>query len=97
MDDNPTRKVTKPKSPQGRVRFLDDIERQRLLLECNNSRSKHLYAVVVLAISTGMRHGEIINLRWSQVDLKHGRITLHQTKNGERSFMGASQNLSEWI
>lgn len=84
MDDNPMRKVTKPKSPQGRVRFLDDEERQQLLDACKQSKSKHLYAIVVLAISTGMRHGEIMNLRWNHIDLARGRITLHQTKNGER-------------
>jgi integrase len=37
-----------------------------------------------LAISTGMRRGEILGLRWSQVDLDRERITLHDTKNGER-------------
>jgi len=84
MDDNPMRKVTKPKSPQGRVRFLDDDERKRLLDACRKSKSKHLYTVVVLAISTGMRQGEIMNLHWSQVDLQRGQITLHKTKNGER-------------
>ena len=34
MDDNPCRKVTKPKEPRGRVRFLSDDERLRLLAAC---------------------------------------------------------------
>lgn len=100
MDDNPLRKVTKPKSPQGRVRFLDDEERIRLLDACKASKSKHLYTVVVLAISTGMRQGEIMSLRWNQVDLQRGRITLHHTKNGERRSVAlvshALEQLEQW-
>jgi integrase len=84
IDDSPMRRVTKPKEPRGRVRFLSDTERDALLLKCKNSASPYLYAVVVLALSTGMRQGEIMNLSWDDVDSDHGRITLHETKNGER-------------
>lgn len=97
MDDNPLRKVTKPKSPQGRVRFLDDEERGRLLEVCKTSKSKHLYIVVVLAISTGMRHGEIMGLRWNQVDMQRGRITLHLTKNGDRRSVALTGHALEQI
>ena len=83
MDENPMR-VTKPKEPRGRVRFLSDDERARLLEACRLAQCPYLYAVVVLALSTGMRHGEIMNLRWSDVDLAKGRIILQDTKNGER-------------
>jgi integrase len=37
--------------------------------------------VVVLALSTGMRRGEIMSLRWPQIDLVNGRILLFATKN----------------
>lgn len=37
-----------------------------------------------MAINTGMRKGEILNLKWENVDLKHGLILLDITKNGER-------------
>jgi integrase len=40
--------------------------------------------IVVLALATGARRGELLNLRWSDVDLKRGTLTFHQTKNGER-------------
>jgi len=100
MDSNPMSKVTKPKSPQGRVRFLDDDERKRLLEACKLSQSKHLYTVVVLAISTGMRKSEILKLCWSQVDLLRGQITLHLTKNGERRAVPltghAFELMTEW-
>ncbi len=86
-DDNPLRKVTKMKEPRGRVRFLDDGERKRLLDECKKSDSPFLYTTVVLALSTGGRRMEILGLHWSNVDLHRGIITLHETKNGERRVL----------
>jgi len=84
IEDSPMRKVTKPKEPRGRVRFLDDEERMRLLNACHESKNPYLYLIVVLALSTGMRQGEILNLTWKDVDTDKGRIILHETKNGER-------------
>ncbi len=95
IEDNPVRRVRKPKEPRGRVRFLSDDEqlqdgtviygeRTRLLGACARSSNDALYTIVVLALSTGMRQGEIMNLRWSDIDLKQARIILHDTKNGER-------------
>ena len=83
MEDNPIRKVKKPVEPRGRVRFLSDEERERLLKACNESENVYLYPVVLLAISTGMRQGEIMNLSWGSIDLNSKRITLNDTKNGE--------------
>ncbi|MGB7977597.1 MAG: site-specific integrase [Chlamydiales bacterium] len=84
IEDSPMRKVSKLKEARGRVRFLDDEERERLLRACRESANPHLYPVVLLALSTGMRHGEIINLTWADVDIPRKRIILQETKNGER-------------
>jgi len=84
LEDNPMRKVRKPKEPRGRVRALSDDERKALLDACEKSSNKYIYPVVVLALSTGMRQGEIMNLRWQDVDIENGLITLHDTKNNER-------------
>ena len=94
LEDSPMRKVKKPALPRGRVRFLSedttdsngkiiDGERTRLLKACQASDNPYLYPVVVLALSTGMRQGEIMGLTWDDVDLHQGRITLFETKNGE--------------
>jgi integrase len=94
LEDSPMRKVKKPALPRGRVRFLSDDEtdsngesidgeRTRLLKACQASDNSYLYTVVVLALSTGMRRGEIMGLTWDDVDLHQGRITLYETKNGE--------------
>lgn len=83
LDDSPMRKVTRPKEPRGRVRFLSEEERSRLLEACE-AQHPDLYAAVVLALSTGARQGEILGLRWKHIDLARGVITLEDTKNGER-------------
>ena len=45
LDESPMRKVTKPKEPRGRVRFLSDDERTRLLNECKKSLDKKKYII----------------------------------------------------
>ena len=83
LDDSPMRKITRPKEPRGRIRFLSDDERKILLQVCKESQHPYLYMIVVLALSTGMRQGEILNLTWNNIDLNTNRIILHDTKNGE--------------
>jgi len=82
-DDNPIQKISKPKEPRGRVRFLSDNERQRLLDACKVSRNSSLYTIVVLPLSTDARRGELLSLCWSDVDLRRGLLTFRETKNGE--------------
>ncbi|OAI13758.1 integrase [Methylomonas koyamae] len=84
LEDSPMRKVKKPKESRGRVRFLDDSERERFLTACQQSSNSTLYLCVILALSTGMRQGELMGLKWQDVNLKEGFIILHETKNGER-------------
>jgi len=87
LQENPMKKISKLSEPRGRVRFLDDEERERLLEACKVSTNPQLHTLVVLALSTGARHGELINLRWSDVDLQRRVITLHDTKNKERRLL----------
>jgi len=84
LEDSPMRKVKKPKESRGRVRYLDDEERARLLQACKESPNQQLYINVVLALSTGMRKSEQMWLKWSDVNLKAGYAILNETKNGER-------------
>jgi integrase len=84
LDSNPVKKVKSPKLPRGRVRFLDDGERAKLLQACKESSNAWLYPCVVLALSTGMRQAELMELKWPDVNLKDGYLILHQTKNGTR-------------
>ena len=83
LDDSPMRKVRKCREPRGRVRYLSDDERKRLLQACQEVENQNLYPVVVLALSTGARQSEILTLTWKQVNLTRGQITLYETKNDE--------------
>ncbi|HEY8034702.1 MAG TPA: site-specific integrase [Methylobacter sp.] len=82
--DNPVKRVKKPKVSNDRVRFLDNDERQRFLKVCQESSNKQLYLCVILAMSTGMRQAELMELTWKDVDIKAGFLLLNKTKNGEK-------------
>jgi integrase len=83
IDRNPVADIAKKKEGRGRTRFLSDAEREKLLEVCAASGWPQLHTLVVLAISTGARRGELITLKWGAVDLKGGKAILEKTKNGE--------------
>lgn len=84
VDSNPLLKVTKPKEPRGRVRYLSVSERESLLDACEKSSNSDLVLAVVMAISTGARQAEMMGLHWNKIDLSRGSALLEETKNGER-------------
>jgi integrase len=55
-------------------------EVQILLSNC----ADYLNPLVTVAVHTGMRKGELLSLKWDQVNSEQGIITLYDTKNGER-------------
>jgi integrase len=81
---NPVQGIRKPTEPRGRDRYLLEDEREKLLAACRASTSPDIYAVVMLALATGMRRGEIMTLEWADIDLQRQVVTLRQTKNGTR-------------
>lgn len=81
LENNPCERVAKSRESTGRVRFLSDDERGRLLAACRPHNE--LYLAVVLALTTGARQAEVMTLRWGQIDFKRQVITLSKTKNGE--------------
>jgi integrase len=84
LDVSPMTRVSKPAAPRGRVRYLSDDERRRLLTACTASSNPALHLIVLLALATGCRRMELLGLRWADVDLARQVLTLQATKNGER-------------
>jgi len=86
--ESPTRHIEKFPESRGRVRFLSDAERERLLTACRAAPWPRLYLLVLMAMTTGARRGELLALRWRHVDLERGEARLgddtgNQTKNGD--------------
>jgi integrase len=71
--------VKPPRVPAGRVRYLQPTELREVLEAC----PEWLRPIAALAAATGMRRGEILGLRWMDVDSEGKRIMLPQTKNGD--------------
>ncbi len=83
MNEDTLKKVRKVKLLKGeikRLRYLSDDEADRLLLNCDS----YLKPIVVMALHTGMRRGEMLGLTWNRVDMANRVILLDKTKNGGR-------------
>jgi integrase len=75
--------IEMPKRPDGRQRYLEEDEITRLLKACGKSKNPYLAAIVTIALNTGMRKTEILELQWQRIDLSSARITLYRTKSGK--------------
>jgi integrase len=82
---NPVLLVRKPPSPQGRNRILTYDEEQRLLHACEPKANRNIYTkpFTILALETAMRRGEILGLRWENINFIKRTAHLPITKNGE--------------
>jgi integrase len=76
------REIKKPKTTRGRDRRLVGDEEERLLEAARASQAPALELFVVLAIETGMRAGNLVELRWEQVDFEQHVIFVNRTKTG---------------
>lgn len=76
-EDVPPMKLENPNNK--RVRYLSDEEESRLAPEL----PEWFRAVVTLAIHTGMRKGEMLSLKWPDIDFLSGTIWIREAKSGE--------------
>jgi integrase len=73
---NPAQQVKPPRPPRHEIVILTKAE-CAALLQCAAHTPLHL--LVLVGITTGMRRGELLALRWSDLDLKAGRLTVNQS------------------
>jgi integrase len=93
---NPVKDVDFLEEPPGRTRFLDEEECQRLLDCCGD----HLKPIVMTALHTGMRKGEILLLTWKQVHIDrviNPFIELTETKNNKKRFIPLTDNMVQLL
>ncbi|MGA7317672.1 MAG: tyrosine-type recombinase/integrase [Silvibacterium sp.] len=75
---NPAAGARLPKLPPGRTRYLTPGELRAAL----ESAPEWMRAPMAFAACTGVRRGEMLSLRWMDVDRQHQRLYLRETKNG---------------
>ena len=80
VDENIVRNIVIDDTKQ-RDRVLSDDERQRFVKSCQESKWDRLYLLVVMAMTTGARKGELMFLRWSDINFKESSGFLGDTKN----------------
>jgi integrase len=94
--------VTMLRVRKDRGRELSDDEMHRLLIAVKASTSRSLYPAIVVSTHTGLRNKELRLLRWRQVDLVDGSVTVGQSKTeggeGRRVPLSdtALQTLKDW-
>ena len=79
LKENPLKSVKLFKEPPGRIRYLTEEEIKKLIDCC----AYYIKPIVETALNTGMRKGEILNLKWSNVDTTNKVITITNSKNNE--------------
>lgn len=79
LNQNPAAGARLPKLPTGKTRYLTPGELKAAL----ESAPDWLRAPMAFAACTGVRRGEMLALRWMDVDAKNRRLYLRETKNGD--------------
>ncbi len=77
---NPVNDVNFFKEENHKIRFLDKEEIVKLI----QSAPDEIKPLIIIAICTGMRRGELLNLKWQDIDFKQGIIHLLVTKSGKK-------------
>lgn len=91
ISQNPVNKVKKLLEDNHKVRFLTKDEEDRLY----KALPEFLKPIVTTALQTGMRKGEILNLKWSNIDFEYGFIELLKTKSGKARKIPISDKLKQ--
>lgn len=73
---NPARQVRPPRPPAHEIKILDKDEIVALI---KAAKTTNLYAPVLVAVTTGIRRGELLGLRWSDIDLKASTLSVNQS------------------
>jgi len=90
---NPLNKVKFFQGLPPKERILTMEEEERLLAET----PKHLRPILITALNTGMRRGEILNLKWADIDLSTGYIHIRKSKSGKERKIPINETLRETL
>lgn len=88
---NPCNAVEKPPPSKSRNRRLLPEEEVRMIAELKRCKSRYMLPLMQLAIETAARQGELINLKWKDVNKKNFQCTFYGTKNGDDRIVPLSK------
>jgi integrase len=91
--DNPVRKISMEKEVASRDRWLTIEEEERLL----TASPGWLKEIIIFAIETGCRRGEILSLEWKDVDIFKKTLTVLGEKTEERRVIPLTQKVLELL
>ena len=89
--DNPGRRIKPLRVKNVSLRYLTGDELQKLL----SAASPYLRPIIVLAVNTGLRKSEILQLLWTDINFATEYIELLDQKNGERSYVPMNQEVKD--
>lgn len=84
---HPCRSIERKPENNGKTRFLSSDERARLLQACKHASWPRLYLLVLLALTTGARKGELLGLRWADIDFDQAQARVLLTKNNDPKML----------
>ncbi|MBN7775942.1 tyrosine-type recombinase/integrase [Nitratireductor aquimarinus] len=88
---NPTADVRKPPPARPRARRISDAELHCLLTTAQSLRNPLIVAIIRFALATGMRRGEILRVRWIDIDWHQRTLNIPLTKNGHSRVIPLTQ------
>ena len=95
LPENVVKKVSKPRIGRGRDRRLLSGEEHQILKASSESQNHYFRPLIILAIETAMRRGELLNLKWEDIDLEKQVAHLEMTKNGSKRDVPLSKRAKE--
>lgn len=90
LNSNPVASIKQEKGITKRDRWVS-LEEENILLSYSPS---WLREIILFALNTGMRRGEILNLSWKAIDLPRRTITVMESKNGEKRTIPMNETVS---
>jgi len=89
--ENPARPVKKLRENNARLRYLTKGEIDRLVAAAYSD----LKPIITMAVNTGMRRGEIFDLKWEHIDLRNRVLEVVDPKNGDKRALPINKTLLE--
>jgi len=95
LNSNPLEHIKSLKVNDARNRRLRDEELELLEKAAFQTHNPYIMSIIYFALETGMRRGEILNMRWCNIDTSNRTVHIPVTKNGHARTIPLSQRAVE--